>query len=103
MIGVLSVERSYPALGSHLCGMAWDGHYLWYADAGTDRLYCLDVHTGAILQEVACPEVRTGLTYDGTSLWQRAGNPKRIRVLDPSGGQAVRETALRKHTEWRGA
>jgi len=38
MIGVLSVERSYPALGSHLCGMAWDGHYLWYADAGTDRL-----------------------------------------------------------------
>ncbi len=48
--------------------MAWDGHHLWYADAGTDRLSCLDVHTGTILQEVVRLEVRTGLTSDGTSL-----------------------------------
>ncbi len=51
MIGVLAVERSYLALGSHVCDMAWDGHHLWYADAGTDQLYCLDVHTGTILKE----------------------------------------------------
>jgi glutamine cyclotransferase len=94
MIGVLAVERSYPALGSHVCGMAWDGHYLWYADAGTDRLSCLDVHTGTILQEVVCLEVRTGLTSDGTSLWQMAGHPKRIRVIDPADGHIVREIGL---------
>jgi hypothetical protein len=28
MIGVLAVERSYPALGSHLCGMAIEQHSL---------------------------------------------------------------------------
>jgi len=94
MIGVLAVERSYPALGSHVCGMAWDGHHLWYADAGTDRLTCLDVHTGTILQEVVCPEARTGLTSDGTSLWQMAGHPKRIRVIDPADGHIVREIGL---------
>jgi hypothetical protein len=60
---ILSVERSYPALGSRLCGTAWDGHHLWYADAGTDRLTCLDVHTGTVLQEVVCPETRTGLEF----------------------------------------
>ena len=102
MIGVLSVERSYPAPGSHLCGIAWDGYYLWHADAGTDRLYCLDVHTGAILQEVACPEVRTGLTYDGTSLWQMAGHPKRIRVINPADGQIVREIGQGEHAEGMG-
>ena len=52
MIGVLSVERSYPALGSHLCGMAWDGHHLWYADAGPDRLSCLDVHIRRLFEMV---------------------------------------------------
>jgi hypothetical protein len=102
MIGVLAVERSYPALGSHLCGMAWDGHHLWYADAGTDRLSCLDVHTGTILQEVVCLEVRTGLTSDGTSLWQMAGHPKRIRVIDPADGQIVREIGLGEHAEAMG-
>lgn len=99
MIGALSVERSYPALGSHLCGMAWDGHHLWYADAGTDRLSCLDVHTGTILQEVVCLEVRTGLTSDGTSLWQMAGHPKRIRVIGPADGHIVREIGLGEHAE----
>ena len=102
MIGVLAVERSYPALGSHLCGMAWDGHHLWYADAGTDRLSCLDVHTGTILQEVVCLEARTGLTSDGTSLWQMAGHPKRIRVIDPADGHIVREIGLGKHAEGMG-
>jgi glutamine cyclotransferase len=102
MIGVLSVERSYPALGSHLCGMAWDGHHLWYADAGTDRLSCLDVHTGTILQEVVCLEARTGLTSDGTSLWQMAGHPKRIRVIDPADGHIVREIGLGEHAEGMG-
>src|SRR6266566_4071279 len=91
MSGVLSVERSYPALGSHVCGIAWDGYHLWHADAGTDRLYCLDVHTGTILREVACPEVRTGLTYDGTSLWQMAGHPSgsvsSIQPMDRSCGK----------------
>lgn len=99
MIGVLAVERSYPALGSHVCGMAWDGHHLWYADAGTDRLYCLDVYTGTILQEVVCLEVRTGLTSDGTSLWQMAGHPKRIRVIDPADGHIVREIGLGEDAE----
>jgi hypothetical protein len=51
MIGVLAVERSYAVMGSHVCGMACGGHHQWYADAGTDRLSCLDVHTGSIRTE----------------------------------------------------
>ena len=101
MIHLLSVERSYPAPGSHLCGLAWDGHALWHSDAGTDRLYCLDVHTGIILREVICPEVRTGLTYDGTSLWHMAGYPKQIRLIDPANGHLVRVIELGKGAEER--
>jgi hypothetical protein len=93
---VLSIERRYPAPGSHLCGIAWDGTHLWHSDAGTDRLYCLDVHTGTLLRELLCPEVRMGLTCDGTLLWQMAGHPKRIRVIDPADGQTVREIELER-------
>lgn len=99
MIGFLSVERSYPVLGSHLCGVAWDGHHLWYADAGTARLSCLDDSTDTLRQEVVCLEMRTGLTFDGTSLWQMAGHPKRIRVIDPADGRIVREIVLGEQAE----
>jgi hypothetical protein len=63
MIGVLSVERSYPALGSHLCGMAWDGHHLWYADAGPDRLSCLDVHIRRLFEMVPESEQRVPRSF----------------------------------------
>jgi hypothetical protein len=46
MSGVLLVERSYPAQGSHLCGMTWDGHHLWYADAGTEKILAMSSAEG---------------------------------------------------------
>jgi hypothetical protein len=42
----LAVERTIPAPGEKLCGLAWDGRHLWHADAGTSVLYCLDPEDG---------------------------------------------------------
>lgn len=99
MIPQLTVERSIPAPGTHLCGLAWDGHYLWHSDASTDRLYRIDPATGKVLAEIPCPEVRTDLAYDGKNLWQIAGSPKKILILDPEKGQLLVEIPLGPNSE----
>lgn len=94
MIEELAIDRSFPAPGTHLCGMAWDGEYLWHSDGDTNRLYCIDPTTGTIVAEIACPDVRTDLAYDGANLWQIAGHPKRIRIMDPTRSQVRDEIGL---------
>lgn len=95
----LPPERSFPAPGTHLCGMAWDGRDLWHSDADTERIYRLDRETGRVLGEISCPEIRTDLAFDGEHLWQIAGRPKRIRVVVPADGHLVEEIALGADSE----
>jgi len=87
-------DHVFPAPGSHLCGLAWDGKYLWHSDGDTERIYRIDPASGRVSGEVPCPAVRTDLAHDGTYLWQIAGHPKRIVVLDPKDGMVVRELPL---------
>ncbi|KPJ66312.1 hypothetical protein AMJ44_08535, partial [candidate division WOR-1 bacterium DG_54_3] len=36
------IVDSFPSPASEPRGLAWDGEYLWCADAGTDSVYKLD-------------------------------------------------------------
>jgi len=95
----LPPERAFPAPGTRLCGMAWDGAALWHSDADTERLYRINPSSGRVTAEIPCPAVRTDLAYDGTYLWQIAGHPKRIVVVDPRGGTVVQEVPLGEASE----
>lgn len=86
MIQSLILEKTFPAPGTHLWGMAWDGQYLRHSDASTNLIYEIDSTNGKILAEIHCPEVRTDLAFDGKNFWQIAGQPKRIVVVDPRRG-----------------
>lgn len=88
------IDRTFPAPGTHLCGMASDGARLWHSDADTERIYQIDTATGRVVAEIPCPGVRTDLAFDGRHLWQIAGQPKRIVVMDPADGRSVTEISL---------
>lgn len=83
------VQRSFQAPGTSLCGLTWDGSYLWHSDGTTDLIYRLDPLTGETLGRVDCAQVRTELVYEGGVLWQIAGQPKRIVKIDPESGNRI--------------
>lgn len=90
----LLIERSLPAPGKHLCGLAWDGRSLWHSDGDTNLIYRIDPDNGSVLAKIPCPNVRTDLSYDGTDLWQIAGQPKRVVVINPRLGRMLRQVDL---------
>jgi sugar lactone lactonase YvrE len=57
----LVAERELPAPGRHLYGIAWDGARIWHADAGTERLYCIDPSDGSVKRTLACTVDELGL------------------------------------------
>ncbi len=91
---MLPVLRSFPAPGPHPCGLAWDGHRLWYSDGRLHAIFALDPETGHVVQTVPCPEVRTALHYHPPYLWQVAGHPKEARAIDPADGRVVARLRL---------
>jgi hypothetical protein len=95
----LTSIHSFPSPGGHLCGLAYDGEYLWHSDGTTHRIYQIDPGTGVVLRSIGCDDVRTCLGFDGHNLWQIAGKPKRIRVLATKNGAMVREIPFSDDTE----
>lgn len=83
--------RSLPEPGDHLCGVAWDGRYLWHSDGTTHIIYRMDPVTGEVTCALSCDRVRTCLAFDGTNLWQIAGQPKRLRIIRPTNGEVLEE------------
>jgi|GEM_PF-787455 len=80
-----------PAPGAYLCGLTWDGTYLWHSDQEAGRIYAVDRSDGAVVREFACAKVRADLTYDGSRLCQVGGRPKRIVLVDPATGEFTGE------------
>jgi hypothetical protein len=78
--------RVIPSPGSHMCGLTWDGHFLWHSDGSTNQLYCFDLSTNQLLRSLPCPEVRTGLSFRDGSLWQVVGQPKTLAVVSAEAG-----------------
>ncbi|MBV9689717.1 MAG: hypothetical protein JO202_08385 [Ktedonobacteraceae bacterium] len=81
------LQSSFPAPGRYLCGVAWDGKYLWHSDADLQAIFAFDKRTGNQVQRYSCPNVRTCLSFDGTLLWQVVDMPKKLCGIDPQTGQ----------------
>ena len=65
------VVFSFNAPAENPTGLAWDGQFLWNADATTNRIYQINPETGAVIYSVPGPAgaVINGLTWDGSFLW----------------------------------
>ena len=76
-----------PAPARYLCGLTWDGTWLWHSDQEAERIYAIDPGTGAVVRQFPCPYVRADLAYDGHRLVQVGGRPKRLVLIDPETGE----------------
>ncbi len=85
LLGVAE-HMSIPAPGSYLCGLTWDGRWLWHSDQDAACIYAVDPSVGRIVQTYSCEEVRADLAFDGTMLCQVGGRPKRLVLIDPRSG-----------------
>jgi glutamine cyclotransferase len=85
------VLSSLPAPGNYLCGLTWDGEYLWHSDQGAGTIVAVDPADGSVVRTLDCPRVRADLAYHDGWLCQVGGRPKRILLIDPKTGDIVDE------------
>jgi outer membrane protein assembly factor BamB len=83
-----------PAPGNYLCGLTWDGTYLWHSDQNAAEIYAIDRVTGSVVRTSSCHEVRADLTYDGSMLCQVGGKPKRLLLVDPVSGTVTGQRGI---------
>jgi DNA-binding beta-propeller fold protein YncE len=81
---------SFPSPGEEPRGLAWDGEYLWCADAGTDSVYKLDISDGTVISSFWLP---INLEYGGitwgsdTTIWVADGSM--IYEVNPTNGAVI--------------
>ena len=90
--GAETLVDSFPCPGSEPRGLAWDGEYLWCADAGTDSVYKLDGSTGSIISRISSP-VGIEDEYGGIA-WSNDGhvwlaNGQYVYKLDSATGEVL--------------
>lgn len=85
--------RDIPVRALKLCGLTWNGEYLWYSEAVQNQIAALDPGSGEIAHRIPCPGVRTDLTTLGGNLVQVAGDDRALRVVSPESGEIVCEFA----------
>jgi hypothetical protein len=90
-----AVLATFPLPGHHPGGLAFDGSYLWLADADARKLFRLDVESAKVSRKLPSPGFYpTGLAFDGSNFWAadaasgriyrlRASNAKADGVLSP--------------------
>jgi streptogramin lyase len=90
-----AVLATFPLPGHHPGGLAFDGSYLWLADADARKLFRLDVEAAKVSRKLPSPGFYpTGLAFDGSNFWAadaasgriyrlRASNARADGVLDP--------------------
>ena len=84
-----AVVDSFPAPGSQTRGLAWDGSFLWNADAG-DTVYQLDPSSGAVISSFyfSIDSAFGGITWGSDDkLWLAEGT--NIYKIDPTTGEVV--------------
>lgn len=85
-----TIVDSFPAPGSESRGLAWDGEYLWCADAGVDSVYKLDPLNGNILSSFpfSMDSSYGGITWsDDDNMW--IANGSYVYKVDPNTGQSL--------------
>lgn len=85
----IEVVRSLPGPAGYMCGLTWDGRWLWHSDQDAARIYAIDPTDGAVRRSFTCRRVRADLTYAEGLLCQIGGRPKRIVLVDPASGEIV--------------
>ncbi|WP_433528520.1 hypothetical protein ACQPYA_19430 [Micromonospora sp. CA-263727] len=85
----VEVVRSLPGPAGYMCGLTWDGTWLWHSDQDAARIFAIDPADGAVRRSFAYPDVRADLGYADGRLCQIGGRPKRILLIDPASGETV--------------
>lgn len=81
---------SFPSPGSEPRGLAWDGEYLWCADAGTDSVYKLDISNGFVISSFpfSIESNYGGITWsDDNNIW--IANGSYIQKVNPADGSVI--------------
>ncbi len=64
------IIQSFATQTSYPTGLCFDGKNLWFADRGTDKIYCIDAETGERIKVIESPAYwPMGLAWDGEYLW----------------------------------
>jgi glutamine cyclotransferase len=64
------ILNEFSTKGEFPTGICHDGENLWYADRGTDKIYCVNPESGKVIREIESPAYwPSGLTFDGEYLW----------------------------------
>ena len=85
------VHRWLPAPGNYLCGLTWDGEYLWHSDQEAGTIVTVDPGDGSVVRTLNCSQLRADLTCHNGWLCQVGGRPKRILLIDPQTGDIVNQ------------
>lgn len=83
------IIRTLPGPGRYMCGLTWDGTYLWHSDQQAEHIYAVDPADGTVARRFACPQVRADLAFDGIGLCQVGGRPKRLVLVDRETGEVT--------------
>jgi glutamine cyclotransferase len=65
------VDQFHYEYFSIICGLTYDGEYIWFSDIGRDSLIAIDKNTGEKIKGFPFPMDPDiyGLTFDGENLW----------------------------------
>ena len=84
------VVDSWPSPRGEPRGLAWDGEYLWCADAGTDSVYKLDISDGTVISvfPFLIDSLNGGITWsEDTAIWIAGGS--KIHEVNPANGNEI--------------
>jgi len=84
------ILNSFPSPGNGSRGLAWDGEYLWCADASTDSVYKLNPSSGAVISSFpfSIASGYGGLTWGKDStIW--IANGYWMSQVNPSTGNTI--------------
>jgi outer membrane protein assembly factor BamB len=86
---VAEVAATIPGPAAYMCGLTWDGSWLWHSDQDAARIYAVDSADGTVRREFGCSAVRADLAFDGVHLVQVGGRPKQLVLVDRDSGEIV--------------
>lgn len=85
------IVRDLPVRALDLCGVAWSGEYLYFAEIFSKQIGAIDPGSGEVVARIPCPDVAGDLTTLRGALLQVVGAGWDLRLLDPATGGEIDE------------
>lgn len=94
--GKMEVVSQFSSPGREPRGLAWDGRYLWCADAGGEgAIYKIDPSTGNVVGTISTPGMEpAGLAWDGKYLWNVDRIEGKIFQISAGTGQVMNDPGI---------